>query len=332
MNKKIPVILVSAFFGIGAAFPALAVDFSDAAVIARVQEALNEEGYDCGTPDGKPGDKTCAAISQFRKDNLLAEGDAIDEELVVVLGLVDPDDTHKVEFESVDDNVKASIINVQDALLAALQKVFTEIGIPSGTVTDYGNASSTGGLIVLDAKVSTDTGRTLIATCMHDPSNIEGWEVQFIQDGESGHYIYLNEDHEGVENIYEYPTDLLAERIDYSVEVETEAEVNLPDGIEFKDNVPNDVTGKWRLAIVDTEQPITDYLLDYHKTYFKDDDEIHAVINRHDNTTARVAEVLGMLNVTIHKYISGEENDAKVLFGGDVISDEYYDMETGKVF
>lgn len=36
--------------------------------IKKIQEKLNELGYDCGTPDGKIGKKTIAAIKKFQKD------------------------------------------------------------------------------------------------------------------------------------------------------------------------------------------------------------------------------------------------------------------------
>lgn len=36
--------------------------------IKKAQEKLNELGYDCGTPDGKIGKKTTAAIKKFQED------------------------------------------------------------------------------------------------------------------------------------------------------------------------------------------------------------------------------------------------------------------------
>lgn len=42
------------------------------AEIKKVQEKLNELGYECGTPDGVAGKKTTAAIKKFQKDNGLA--------------------------------------------------------------------------------------------------------------------------------------------------------------------------------------------------------------------------------------------------------------------
>lgn len=43
-------------------------------VVVRLQEALNEAGFDAGTPDGKLGPGTLRALSQFQKDQGLAEG------------------------------------------------------------------------------------------------------------------------------------------------------------------------------------------------------------------------------------------------------------------
>ena len=45
------------------------VDYSNTEVIKAVQEALNEEGFDCGTPDGIAGNGTKSAISDFRAKN-----------------------------------------------------------------------------------------------------------------------------------------------------------------------------------------------------------------------------------------------------------------------
>lgn len=38
------------------------------AEVKKIQEKLNELGYDCGTPDGVAGKKTKAAIKTFQKD------------------------------------------------------------------------------------------------------------------------------------------------------------------------------------------------------------------------------------------------------------------------
>lgn len=99
----------------------------------------------------------------------------------------------------------------------------------------------------------------------------------------------------------------------------------------YKSSVPNDVTGKWRLSTTSTSFDIASYALNYYKTYFKSDDEIHAVINKSNGTTSSLSVVAGQLNVTVHRYIDEEENDAKILFSGDVISQYYIDMNTGEV-
>ena len=60
----------------------LNIDFESAETIKRLQEALNEAGYDCGVADGIAGKKTKGAISRFRADQGLPEGDTIDAELI----------------------------------------------------------------------------------------------------------------------------------------------------------------------------------------------------------------------------------------------------------
>lgn len=65
------------------------VDVNSKETIRNVQEALNSAGYPCGTPDGIIGNKTKAAISQYRQEHALASGDYIDIDLLSSLGLID---------------------------------------------------------------------------------------------------------------------------------------------------------------------------------------------------------------------------------------------------
>lgn len=99
----------------------------------------------------------------------------------------------------------------------------------------------------------------------------------------------------------------------------------------FVSSVPNDVTGKWRLATVSTAYPISSYALNYYKKYFKSNDEIHGIINKDLGQTYSLSIVGGQLYVATHQYIDGEENDASLLFGGDVISQIYIDLNTGTI-
>ena len=62
------------------------VDFQSPAVIKAVQQALNDKGYDCGTPDGIAGSGTASATAHFKADHGLS-GDGIDAALALTLGL-----------------------------------------------------------------------------------------------------------------------------------------------------------------------------------------------------------------------------------------------------
>lgn len=119
---------------------------------------------------------------------------------------------------------------------------------------------------------------------------------------------------------------------------ETEASMEPPKtinddvDISFSENVQNDVTGKWRLARVATMKEIQEYALEYCNSYFKSDDEIHAVINFSLNTTNRLAKVTSsILDVAVYDYVSKEEHDAKALFSGTLLANYQIDTSTGEV-
>lgn len=103
--------------------------------------------------------------------------------------------------------------------------------------------------------------------------------------------------------------------------------------VEYFSEVKNDVTGNWRLGKVRTDKTSLDFALAYYKEFVTSKDEIHAVVNYNDQTTTRInyAGMPGYVSVTILQHIDGEENDAKLLFGGDVIGDYWIDIETGEV-
>lgn len=123
----------------------------------------------------------------------------------------------------------------------------------------------------------------------------------------------------------------------YDIELETDEEDSSDDEENvltffFSDNVNNDVTGKWRISKVATTRKATDYALEYYKTLFSSDDEIHGIVNFTDSTTIRITSVLSdTINVSVLSYVDGEEHDAKLLFSGDLLEDYWINIETGEV-
>lgn len=72
-------------------------DTSSPKIIKAVQEALNEAGYECGTPDGIAGNKTYAAIADFRNDNGLSANSGIDTAVLALLRVSAPQEESKEE-------------------------------------------------------------------------------------------------------------------------------------------------------------------------------------------------------------------------------------------
>lgn len=61
--------------------------YTDAETVEKVQTALNEAGYDCGTPDGIAGKATYAAMNAYQEDNGLPVSNSITDSLLVSLGI-----------------------------------------------------------------------------------------------------------------------------------------------------------------------------------------------------------------------------------------------------
>lgn len=101
--------------------------------------------------------------------------------------------------------------------------------------------------------------------------------------------------------------------------------------IIFKDEYRNDSTGKWRLAETADNFDIEKYAVSYYDNYFKSDDEIHVFVNFTRKTTTRIADMGGILDVSIHEYVKGEEHDANEALGGMLLNEYHVDRKTGKI-
>ena len=84
------------------------VIYTDEETVMKVQEALNAAGYDCGTPDGKAGDKTHAAMNDYQSQNGLAVTNDITDSLLVSLGLAEGSDSETGEDTASEDTSEVS--------------------------------------------------------------------------------------------------------------------------------------------------------------------------------------------------------------------------------
>ena len=97
-------------------------------------------------------------------------------------------------------------------------------------------------------------------------------------------------------------------------------------------DVRNDTTGNWKLSRVATSENILEYVVDYYKTNFGNDKEIHAIVNFTLNTTTQISKLSdNILSVTIHEYLDKEEHDANKLFGGNVLGDYWIYLDNGDI-
>ena len=68
---------------------AFAEVYTDKETVKAAQQALNDAGFDCGTPDGAAGKKTKAAVTAYQEANGLEQTGEIDDALLVSLGLLE---------------------------------------------------------------------------------------------------------------------------------------------------------------------------------------------------------------------------------------------------
>ena len=101
--------------------------------------------------------------------------------------------------------------------------------------------------------------------------------------------------------------------------------------IMFDESVLNDVTGRWRLARVTTFTSTEEYALDYYKAFFKDDDEIHVIVNYTLNTTTTLTVFGDIIFCTILEHIDKEEHDASTLACGMVLASYGINKETSAI-
>lgn len=106
------------------------------------------------------------------------------------------------------------------------------------------------------------------------------------------------------------------------------------DDIEFtySPEVRNDVTENWRIStIADSDADVFDYCVDYYKEMFSSDEEIHGIVNFSTNTTSKISVLYdGVLDVCVYEYLDGEEHDAQLLFGGNLLKEDFISVETGE--
>lgn len=63
------------------------INYGSSAVVKAVQQALNDAGYECGTPDGSAGPMTQSAVKEYQAAHEMEETGAIDEALARTLGV-----------------------------------------------------------------------------------------------------------------------------------------------------------------------------------------------------------------------------------------------------
>ena len=109
--KKIIALILAALLALSMLTAATAATYTDKDTVKKVQQALNDAGYNCGTPDGVAGKKTAAAITQYQTDKGLEATGTIDDALLEAMGIEKAGDSEQAE--NAPEAVDSSDIAVQ---------------------------------------------------------------------------------------------------------------------------------------------------------------------------------------------------------------------------
>ena len=117
--KKLICLVLAVMLALSAV-SAFAAEYKDKDTVKKVQQALNDAGYDCGTPDGAAGKKTKAAITSYQTDKGLTVSGVIDDEILVALGLAEAEAAEEAPAE----------VEAAEAENAEAKEGYTFQGIP----------------------------------------------------------------------------------------------------------------------------------------------------------------------------------------------------------
>ena len=67
--KKLISLILAALLALSTLTAGFAATYTDKDTVKKVQQALNDAGYNCGRPDGSFGGRTASAVSGFEAAN-----------------------------------------------------------------------------------------------------------------------------------------------------------------------------------------------------------------------------------------------------------------------
>lgn len=260
-----------------------------------------------------------------------AEAEKIDESLL-------PDD-----FDAISREKK--IID-STSLVDVVTECLTDIGVSNLQNVVFGNYREDSTSAVIDGFVITDTNKKLLVGATYEVN--EKWSVMEVEDVDTGNFYYVEDDLKDITDLYDYKTGKLLEdnkqksKSTKKTTKKKKAHRKGRYGISNKDiydidgsfqvnKVRNDVTGNWRISTIAANVKMQKYALSYYKTKFRDDEEIHGIVNFNYNTTTKISVMGNMLDVTVHEYVKGEEHDADLLFSGMVLEEYHVYMDNGDI-
>ena len=129
--KKVFAIILVAVMMVTVVGSAMASEPVSAETVKEVQQALNDAGFNCGTPDGVAGNNTKNAISEYQQSNGMTVTGEIDDELLEAL--FPQEDSEEAEKAAVETEVASE---KEDTETESLETEAIKSGTEATTLSD----------------------------------------------------------------------------------------------------------------------------------------------------------------------------------------------------
>jgi len=113
--KKLISLILAALLALSTLTAAIAATYTDKDTVKKVQQALNDAGYNCGTPDGVAGKKTAAAITQYQTDKGLEATGTIDDALLEAMGLAEAEAVQPATDQGQEEPIQEEAASEEEA-------------------------------------------------------------------------------------------------------------------------------------------------------------------------------------------------------------------------
>ena len=294
-----------------------AMDLGSINVVRAIQQALNEAGFNCGTPDGISGQNTQNAIKQYQTENGLEVDGQISEALLISLGF-SWDNPYGISVDTFITRYNEAATHFND--------ISSQSGDPSINQISYSEISQTGSAIdeVSEITFGLNTIDTYVGSCTlvdkdgtFDVKNL--YEVSSIAYAMCSSYSSPDKALEGITDLFDkytlskdgFTCNVL--NVGDSIVFSFACENPNPETVEI--DIPEEMIEAGESSMGETAKLLEEHRYAYAKLIMGDEDDVSASIEK-----KRTGYIETTSNQNLITSLNSENATAAVQVAVDVIN------------